>query len=57
MPETPITMPKAVSRSVWLDARKALLEQERRLMRERDALSAARRQLPNLWSRRRSIST
>ena len=46
MPETPIIMPKAVSRSEWIAARKALLEQEKRVTHERDALSAARRQLP-----------
>jgi predicted dithiol-disulfide oxidoreductase (DUF899 family) len=41
MSETPTTMPKAVSRSDWLVARKQLLEKEKRLMRERE-----RRQLP-----------
>lgn len=40
------TTPRTVSRSEWLTARKALLEQEKRLTRERDALSEARRQLP-----------
>jgi len=38
--------PKIVSREAWLTARKALLEDEKRFTRERDALSARRRQLP-----------
>jgi predicted dithiol-disulfide oxidoreductase (DUF899 family) len=46
MQETPTVMPKTVSRTEWLAARKALLEQEKRLTRERDALSEARRKLP-----------
>ncbi len=46
MLETPKTLPKTVSRSEWLAARKALLEQEKQLTRERDALSEARRRLP-----------
>lgn len=35
-----------VSREAWLEARKALLDRERALTRERDALAAARRSLP-----------
>jgi predicted dithiol-disulfide oxidoreductase (DUF899 family) len=46
MPDTTTTTPKVVSRSDWLIARKELLEQEKRLTRERDALNAARRSLP-----------
>jgi predicted dithiol-disulfide oxidoreductase (DUF899 family) len=38
-----------VSRGEWLEARKALLVEEKRLTRERDALSAKRRELP--WVR------
>ena len=46
MPDNPTAMPRTVSRTEWIAARKALLEQEKRLTRERDALNAARRQLP-----------
>lgn len=38
--------PKIVSQDEWLKARKALLEREKAFSRERDALSAARRDLP-----------
>ncbi len=38
--------PRFVDRNTWLDKRKALLEKEKAFTRERDALSAARRQLP-----------
>lgn len=38
--------PKIVSRAAWLKARKALLAKEKRLTRQRDALTAARRRLP-----------
>jgi len=38
--------PKIVSREVWLQERLALLEQEKALTRQRDALNAARRRLP-----------
>jgi predicted dithiol-disulfide oxidoreductase (DUF899 family) len=43
-----ITMPanRVASREEWLAARKALLEREKAFTRERDALSAARRELP-----------
>jgi predicted dithiol-disulfide oxidoreductase (DUF899 family) len=41
-----MSLPKVVSRAEWLDARKALLEQEKELTRRRDALSAERRRLP-----------
>ncbi|HTZ46930.1 MAG TPA: thioredoxin family protein [Verrucomicrobiae bacterium] len=37
---------KVVSREEWLTARKALLEREKRLTRERDAIAAERRKLP-----------
>lgn len=37
---------KVVSREEWLAARKELLEREKRLTRERDAIAAARRKLP-----------
>jgi len=37
---------KIVSQAEWLNARKALLEKEKAFSRERDALSAARRDLP-----------
>ena len=40
---------KAVSREEWTEARKALLVREKELTRQRDALSAARRDLP--WVR------
>jgi predicted dithiol-disulfide oxidoreductase (DUF899 family) len=40
---------RAVSHQEWLAARKALLEREKAFTRERDALSAARRDLP--WVR------
>lgn len=46
MLETPKALPKTVSRSEWLAARKALLDQEKQLTRERDALNEARRRLP-----------
>ena len=38
--------PKLVSQAEWLTARKALLAKEKTFTRERDALSAARRDLP-----------
>ena len=37
---------KVVSREEWIAARVALLEQEKQLTRQRDAVSAARRELP-----------
>ncbi len=37
---------KVVSREAWIKARKALLAKEKKLTRERDKLSAARRALP-----------
>ena len=39
-------LPEIVSREQWLAARKELLEKEKRLTRERDALNADRRRLP-----------
>lgn len=41
-----VAHPPIVSRAEWLNARKTLLEEEKRLTRERDALNAARRRLP-----------
>lgn len=41
-----MTTPKIVSREDWLEARKAFLAREKAFTRERDALSAARRELP-----------
>lgn len=38
--------PDIVSREVWLDARKALLEDEKALTRQHDAVAAKRRRLP-----------
>jgi len=38
--------PQIVSQAEWLEARKALLAKEKAFSRERDALSAARRDLP-----------
>ncbi|MBK17894.1 MAG: thioredoxin [Rhodospirillaceae bacterium] len=40
--------PKTASREEWLEARLALLEQEKALTRQRDAVSAARRKLPRV---------
>jgi len=39
-------LPEVVSRDEWVEARKALLMQEKDLTRKRDALSTARRELP-----------
>jgi predicted dithiol-disulfide oxidoreductase (DUF899 family) len=41
-----MSTPKIVSREDWLEARKAFLAKEKAFTRERDALSAARRDLP-----------
>src|SRR5829696_5893802 len=41
-----MSLPNIVSRDEWLAARTALLEQEKQLTRQRDALSAERRRLP-----------
>ncbi|MES0811164.1 DUF899 domain-containing protein [Roseibium sp. SCPC15] len=41
-----MSSPKFVSREEWLDARKALLTREKAFTKERDELSAARRELP-----------
>ncbi len=41
-----MSLPQITSRDEWLAARTALLEQEKELTRRRDALSAARRELP-----------
>ena len=39
-------LPDVVSPEQWLQARKALLAQEKELTRRRDALAAERRRLP-----------
>ncbi len=41
-----MSLPKIVSREQWLEARKALLDEEKALTRRRDALNVARRELP-----------
>ena len=46
MPEISVTLPKTTSRADWLAARKKLLEKEKRLLRECDALNEQRRRLP-----------
>jgi uncharacterized protein YbaA (DUF1428 family) len=45
MTPTDATLPQAVSRNEWLDARKALLAKEKELTRHRDAVNAERRRL------------
>ena len=44
--EKPTASPKIVTQAEWLKARKAHLAREKAFTKERDALSAARRQLP-----------
>ncbi len=46
MLDSPRTLPRTASRSEWLAARRALLEKEKQLTRERDALSEQRRRMP-----------
>ena len=41
-----LNLPEVVARETWLNARTALLEREKALTRERDALNADRRRLP-----------
>jgi len=41
-----VQVPKVVSKAEWLAARKALLEKEKSLTRQRDALAVERQQLP-----------
>jgi predicted dithiol-disulfide oxidoreductase (DUF899 family) len=41
-----MSLPKVVTRDEWLEARKELLEKEKSLTRQRDALNAERRRLP-----------
>lgn len=41
-----MSLPKTVSKEEWLTARRSLLAREKAFSRERDALSAARRDLP-----------
>ncbi len=43
-----MTKPRVVSREEWIEARKAHLEREKALDRERDALSQERRSLPRV---------
>jgi len=46
MNDSEIAYPNVVTREAWLAERLALLEQEKALTRQRDALNAARRRLP-----------
>ena len=41
-----MSLPNVVTRAEWLVARKALLEKEKAITRQQDALSEARRNLP-----------
>jgi predicted dithiol-disulfide oxidoreductase (DUF899 family) len=41
-----MSLPEVTSRDEWLAARKELLQREKRMLRERDALNADRRRLP-----------
>ena len=41
-----MSLPQVVSRSEWLEARRRLLDEEKKLTRQRDALNADRRRLP-----------
>lgn len=45
------TWPPIVGRAAWADAREVLLQQEKALMRMKDAVSAARRRMPLLQVR------
>ena len=49
MTTSKIEHPRVVSRAEWLVARKELLTKEKQFTRQRDALSAERRELP--WVR------
>lgn len=46
MPSDSHALPEIVSRDEWLDARRALLAEEKALSRQRDAVARARRALP-----------
>src|SRR5258706_1407086 len=46
MSKSTVENPKVVSRAEWIAARKELLAKEKNLTRQRDAVSAERRQLP-----------
>lgn len=46
MNKTTVENPRVVSREEWLAARRELLAKEKSLTRQRDAVSAERRQLP-----------
>jgi len=48
MTQSTMERPKVVSREEWLAARKALLEKEKQLTRQNDALAAERRNLPHV---------
>jgi predicted dithiol-disulfide oxidoreductase (DUF899 family) len=41
-----MSLPQVVSRTEWLEARRRLLDEEKKLTRQRDALNADRRRLP-----------
>lgn len=45
------TWPPIVDRAAWADAREVLLQQEKALMRMKDAVSASRRRMPLLQVR------
>ena len=47
--------PRVVSRAEWIEARKTLLAREKDFTRERDALSAARRELPMVKVEKRYV--
>ena len=49
MSKRQIEQPRVVSQAEWLTARKELLKKEKELTRQKDAVSAARRELP--WVR------
>jgi predicted dithiol-disulfide oxidoreductase (DUF899 family) len=46
---------RTVTREAWIEARKVLLEREKAFTRERDALSAARRELPMMKIEKRYV--
>ena len=41
-----MSLPQVVSRTEWTEARRRLLDEEKKLTRQRDALNAERRRLP-----------
>src|SRR6266513_2508800 len=52
---TSMSLPKVVSRTEWLDARKDLLAKEKELTRARDALNTERRRLPMVEIEKRYV--